>query len=140
MIYLDTSVLVSALTPEALTKNVQAWLARNQEEDFLVSHWVIAEVHSALALKVRTGRLSLADRKPVLREFELMRKQLSICDVDREHFSTAAEILDQHKLGLRAGDALHLAIAADQDATLATLDVTLFEAARTCGADAVRPA
>jgi hypothetical protein len=40
-------------------------------------------------------------------------------------FRTAARFADQYSLGLRAGDALHLAICADHGATLCTLDQRL---------------
>jgi predicted nucleic acid-binding protein len=43
-------------------------------------------------------------------------------------FRTAARFADQYALGLRAGDALHLAICADHGATLCTLDRRLSEA------------
>ena len=45
----------------------------------------------------------------------------------------AARMTDQHALGLRAGDALHLAIAADHGATVQTLDRRIAEAAPTLG-------
>lgn len=41
------------------------------------------------------------------------------------HFRAAAKFVDQHTLGLRAGDALHLATAADYGATVYTLDQRL---------------
>lgn len=39
----------------------------------------------------------------------------------------AAKFADQHRLGLRAGDALHLAIASEHGATVHTLDQRLAE-------------
>jgi uncharacterized protein len=48
-------------------------------------------------------------------------------------FRTAARFADQHALGLRAGDALHLAICADHGATLCTLDRRLSEAGPALG-------
>jgi len=42
--------------------------------------------------------------------------------VESDDFRTAALFCDQHALGLRAGDALHLAIAARHGAELCTLD------------------
>jgi len=48
-------------------------------------------------------------------------------------FRTAARFAGQHALGLRAGDALHLAICADHGATLCTLDHRLSEAGPTLG-------
>jgi hypothetical protein len=43
-------------------------------------------------------------------------------------FRTAARFADQYGLGLRAGDALHLAVAAENGAELATLDEILADA------------
>jgi len=49
------------------------------------------------------------------------------------HFRAAAKFLDQHALGLRAGDALHLATASEHGATLYTLDQRLAEAGPVLG-------
>ena len=46
---------------------------------------------------------------------------------------TAARFADRHELGLRVGDALHLAVCADHGATLCTLDRRLAEAAPALG-------
>jgi predicted nucleic acid-binding protein len=48
-------------------------------------------------------------------------------------FRTAARFADQHALGLRAGDALHLAICADHGATLCTRGRRLSEAGPALG-------
>jgi predicted nucleic acid-binding protein len=57
----------------------------------------------------------------------------AVLSVSGLQFRTAALFADQHVLGLRAGDALHLAICADQGATLCTLDRRLGEAGPTLG-------
>ena len=49
------------------------------------------------------------------------------------HFEKAARFASHHALGLRAGDALHLAIAAGGGHTLVTLDVRMAEAASQLG-------
>jgi uncharacterized protein len=46
-------------------------------------------------------------------------------------------LADQHALGLRAGDALHLAICTDHGATLCTLDRRLANAGSTLGVKAM---
>jgi uncharacterized protein len=48
-------------------------------------------------------------------------------------FRTAARLADQHAIGLRAGDALHLAICASHGATLCTLDRRLGDAGSALG-------
>jgi predicted nucleic acid-binding protein len=45
----------------------------------------------------------------------------------------ATRVVEQHALGLQAGDALHLAICADHGATLCTLDRLLSDAASALG-------
>jgi predicted nucleic acid-binding protein len=51
-----------------------------------------------------------------------LRRQLAIISVVPESFDRAARIADQYELGIRAADALHLAIAFAYGATLCTLD------------------
>ena len=53
--------------------------------------------------------------------------------VSRLQFRTAARFADQHRLRLRAGDALHLAVCADHGATLCTLDRRLGDAGSVLG-------
>ena len=48
-------------------------------------------------------------------------------------FRTAASFAGQYALGLRAGDALHLAVCPDHGATLRTLDRRLSEAGPALG-------
>ncbi len=52
--------------------------------------------------------------------------------VEHSHFTAASDLASRSN-GLRAGDALHLAIAASQDATLCTLDVGMARAAEGLG-------
>ena len=57
----------------------------------------------------------------------------TVVPVSRLQFRLAARFADQYALGLRAGDALHLAICADQGMTLCTLDRRLCEAGSALG-------
>ena len=52
----------------------------------------------------------------------------TILSVSGLQFRTAARFAEQYSLGLRAADALHLAICSDYGATLCTLDRRLSEA------------
>lgn len=56
--------------------------------------------------------------------------------VSQEHFRLATKLVDRHELGLRAGDALHLAIVSDHGATVHTLDQRLAAASVALGTPA----
>ena len=134
MRYLDTSVLVAALTNEAQTARMQAWLGAQNPEQLTISDWVVTEFSAALSVKLRTGQLQAHHRADALAMFtRLAAESLVVAPISSGHFRIAARFADQYALGLRAGDALHLAIAVDQGATLCTLDRRLAEAGQALG-------
>lgn len=134
MRYLDTSLLVAALTNEAQTARMQAWLGGQNPEQLTISDWVVTEFSAALSIKLRTGQLQTRHRADALAMFTRMAAEsLVIAPISSGHFRIAARFADQYALGLRAGDALHLAITVDQGATLCTLDRRLAEAGQALG-------
>ena len=130
--YLDTSVLVAALGNEQHTTAIQDWLSDRQAGELNISDWVITEFSSALALKLRSGQWQAEHRSECLATFaRLVEQSLTVVPVSSANFRSAARLADQHQSGLRAGDALHLAVCAEHGMRLVTLDNTMAAAART---------
>ena len=132
--YVDTSVLVAALTNERETARMQNWLAAQTNGDLVVSEWVATEFSAALSIKLRTGQIEAGHRADALAMFAQLRaNNFGTLPVSALEFRTAATYADQHALCLCAGDALHLAICASYGAKLCTLDRRLSQAGPSLG-------
>jgi uncharacterized protein len=133
-LYLDTSLLVASLTREAKTAIVQQWLREKTKTPLVISDWVITEFSAALSIKVRTRQMTVDNRSDALAIFAVwVEENFALLPISSLQYRTAARFADQFKLGLRASDALHLAICAEHGATLCTLDRQLSEAGPSLG-------
>ena len=134
MIYLDTSVVVALLTREERSTQALEWLEQCRET-LISSDWLITETHSALGIKQRHHGLSPQARQAAAEQFErLLRGGIELRSLDRGRFRQAAELLQNPELGLRAGDALHLAVALHSRCSrLASFDGRMLQAATAQG-------
>ena len=134
MHYVDTSILVAALLNEVHTDAAQQWLSRQAAGQLLISDWVVTEFSAALSVKLRNRQIEQAHRSDALALFtRLTEESFETLSVSRSDFRIAARYADQYLTGLRAGDALHLAIAANHGASLHTLDRQLAKAGQSLG-------
>ena len=134
MFYVDASAVVAAVTEEAHSERVWAWLDRQSAGTVFISDWTHTEVASALSIKLRTGQLTIDQRATALAAYrQLQAASLHTLAVTPQHFTRATHFATQHDLGVRAGDALHLAIAAASGFKLFTLDTTMANAAPLLG-------
>jgi uncharacterized protein len=132
-IYPDASVLLPTLIAEPTTEAVYDCLGAHGRE-LLISDFAAAEVASALSRLVRMALLTDADASARLADFDAWRAAMSSpVDIAVSDTRLAYIFVRRFDLGLRAPDALHLAIARRLDATLVTLDWRLATAARELG-------
>ena len=134
MIYVDTSALVPAFIREPKSEAVLAWLETSGER-LVVSEWAITEFSSAAAIKVRTGEIAPNLAKQARTRFlGFAQTHCSIALPQRAEFRRAAELAGDVNLKLRAGDALHLAIAeASKAEGIFCLDEAMAAGAKTVG-------
>lgn len=138
MFYVDTSALVPAFIREPKSDAVLAWLETSGQR-LVVSEWSITEFSSAAAIKVRTGEIAPVLAKHARTRFlEFAENHCSIAVPQRAEFRRAAQLAGDVSLKLRAGDALHLAIAeASKAEGILCLDETMAAGAKTMGLNVV---
>lgn len=134
MVYIDTSALVPIFIQEPKSEAVIDWV-ENAGERLAISEWSMVEFASAAAIKVRTKQITaILARQASLRLYDFAQKHLAIAVPGREEFHRAVGLASNDSLKLRAGDALHLAIAASLNAgRVLCLDQAMAESAKALG-------
>jgi len=128
-LYLDTSLVVTALLTEPSSRAVVAWLEEQASARLTVSNWVVTEFSAALSVKLRSKTIYPEAQERALSVFgDLLAGEFECLSVAPEHFRLAATFANRSFTGLRAGDALHLAVAAAHGIRLCTRDRRLAEA------------
>jgi predicted nucleic acid-binding protein len=131
MLYLDTSFIAPLVIAEDTSNAVEAFVLKLKPGEPATSLWTQVELASLVSRKVRMGELSAAEAEAVCREFErMLSESFELLAPAAADFVAAARYL-KVPTSLRAGDALHLAIAANHGARkILTLDSGFIDAGK----------
>ena len=132
MVYLDASFVTPLVIAEISSGAVEAFVLKVKPGELTTSMWTQVEQSGLVSRKVRMGELSESQAEVVRREFDrVLGESFEILAPTAADFAVAAKYLEIPRTGLRAGDALHLAIAANRHAKrILTLDPGFLEAGR----------
>lgn len=136
MLYFDTSFLVPLLLPEPASRAVDEFFNKVEPTAALtVSQWGRVEFASVLSRLSRMGELTKAATSACAERFDkLIGDSFDVIAPTVADYDLCWGWLCRFDSNLRAGDALHLAIAANAGATkVYTLDHGMLEAGRQLG-------
>lgn len=132
MIYFDTSVLTAYYTTEERSPDAEA-LVENASIP-VISDLAIAEFNVAIW---RKGKLGVLPKEAVAGVFSFFDEDLSEAflsvSIEPRHIAATRALASRSSVRLRTLDALHLVIASELEATIATFDNRLHEAASALG-------
>ena len=133
--YFDTSFLMPLIRREATSDKVAAFLRGLAAVPLLTSHWTRLEFCSAIARDVRMKILDLPAARSAIGSFETgVLPSFSLFPVNSDDCELAVNYLQNFQTGLRAGDALHLAVAQNRNAqAIYSLDDKMIRAGRLLG-------
>ena len=135
MRYFDTSFLVPLILPEATSELIAGFFDGLPTGDLATGHWTRVEFASLLAREVRMGGMDTGAAREAGSRFEAMIDESFIVLLpNRDDFDRAREWLGHFDTGLRAGDALHLAIASNRGSeAIYSLDKRMIAAGKALG-------
>lgn len=135
MLYFDTSFMTPLFKLEQSSPHVRRFMAGLKPRVPAISQWTRVEFASLLAKDVRMGLMTPVQANALGTAFEVATAQgYVVLDVARRDFEMARHSLAVHNSGLRAGDALHLAIASNNAARgVYSLDNIMIAAGRSLG-------
>jgi predicted nucleic acid-binding protein len=133
--YCDTSFLAPLIREEATSSRIQRFMAGVPVGELAISRWTEVEFASLLAREVRAGALGAdAAREADALFADMIEQSFIVLLPGAEDYALAGDFLRRHETGLRAADALHLAVAHNHRAeAIYTLDKTMLKAGRTLG-------
>ena len=135
MLYFNTSFLAPLILQESTSAKIEKFMTGLPPGELAISHWARVEFSSLLAREVRMGGLDGQAARDADAQFEtVVTESFVVLLPNADDFNLAKEYLGNHETGLRAGDALHLAIARIHRAkAVYSLDKTLLKAGKLLG-------
>ena len=135
MLYFDTSFLAPLILQEPTSADVEKFVTGLPAGELAISHWTRIEFSSLLAREVRMGGLDSRVARDADTQFDaLVAESFIVLLPNADDFALARQNLQTYEAGLRAGDALHLAIAANRRAdAFYSLDNALLKAGKLLG-------
>ncbi|WP_204137309.1 type II toxin-antitoxin system VapC family toxin [Halomicronema sp. CCY15110] len=135
MIYVDTSFLAPLYIKEATSTQVEATLRSQPPRQISISDWTQVEFASLVSRRVRMRELESEQVTRIFRTFEAdCADTYTVLPVSSSDFQLATALLWRDQTTLRAGDALHLAIARNRQVPeFLTLDKALTSTAQAFG-------
>ena len=132
--YIDTSVWCAFCFNEQEVPGARYWLAQASLDHTATAVWTRTEFASAAALKLRAKGHSPVAVAQAVQTFDDALAMTHLLDVVRDDFLYAAELCRTSTTGLRAGDALHIAVALRRNCEfLASLDKVMNASAQQLG-------
>ncbi len=134
--YFDTSFLVPLLIPEQNSGQIEILVQQiSTNSELLVSQWTRVEMVSVFSRLVRMGELERNTAKTCDKAFsQMLEESFKIIVPETQDFDLCHQYLAQFDNSLRAGDALHLAIATKYGVdAIYTLDKGMIKAGKYLG-------
>ena len=132
MRYFDTSFLAPLILEERNSSRISRFVGGLPAGELTISRWTEVEFASLLARDVRMGALRGDEAREADAMFEdVVRQSFVILTPSADDFALARRYLHKYETRLKAGDALHLAIAGNSQAdAIYSLDKTMIKAGK----------
>jgi len=135
MHYFDTSFLAPLVRQEKTSSRIGRFMAGLPTGELAISRWTEVEFASLLAREVRMGAIAGNEARMVDTLLEdVILQSFVVLLPSGDDYERARYYLRNYETGLRAGDALHLAIAGNHRAkAIYSLDKTMIKAGKILG-------
>jgi predicted nucleic acid-binding protein len=135
MRYFDNSFLAPLLREEKTSSRIGRFMAGLPTDQLAIRRWTEVEFASLLARDVRMGVIGSDQARAAGALFEdVIQQSFVVLLPSADDYEMARRYLHNYETGLRAGDALHLAVAVNHRAkAIYSLDKTMIKAGKILG-------